>query len=76
MFVLSAASVPPPHTIAGDCFVCGVCAKPLGNSPFVVKGGLPHHKACHATASVAKCDKCTAPIVGAFVTADGAKYHK
>ena len=58
------------------CFVCGVCARPLGNSPFIVKGGLPYHKACHVTASVAKCAKCTAPIVGAFVTADGVKYHK
>ena len=56
--------------------MCGVCARPLGNSPFIVKGGLPYHKACHVTASVAKCAKCTAPIVGAFVTADGVKYHK
>ena len=58
------------------CFVCGVCAKPLGNSPFITKGGLAYHKACHATASTAKCAKCTAPLVGAFITADGVKYHK
>ena len=58
------------------CFVCGVCAKPLGSSPFVVKGGLPYHKACYATASADKCAKCKEPLVGTFITADGVKYHK
>jgi len=58
------------------CFVCGVCAKPLGSSPFVVKGGLPYHKECYATASADKCAKCKEPLVGTWITADGVKYHK
>ena len=39
------------------CFVCGVCAKPLADSPFINKGGVPYHKKCHASASAAACAK-------------------
>ena len=41
-----------------DCFKCGSCSKPIGESHFAVREGTPYHRGCYQDRFAPKCGVC------------------
>ncbi len=55
--------------------MCGVCAKPVGDS-WVMADGKPYHPACFKTSVELRCKVCGKPIHGVYARDSQGVYHE
>jgi hypothetical protein len=60
-----------------SCFICGHCRKPLAGLPFLVYNNIPYCEQDFGTLFVTQqCQGCKQPIVGPYIRAMNALWHK